>query len=316
MHIFTKTILAAGTILLPVLAQAQCYNVTAIPYNPQPQPQPNVLSVNDDWHSVAIPIGFPFCFYGASYNNVVVSSNGYLTFDGTLASTFSQWAITMAIPSTASTPKNAIMFPWQDINNTFGGVITYSTTGLAPNRKFIVSFDSIPMYSCTTSYFTGQVVLSETSNEIETHILNKPLCAQWNAGKGIHGLHNQTGMMATVVPGRNSPTQWTATNDGYLFSPSCNVCSDVSVEEPVITDDGLSVFPNPANGKLNIRFKNPPAETYEIALADCSGRTVLQFSEQNGQEQTLDISTVAPGIYMLQLVSKTGERAVKKVIVE
>jgi hypothetical protein len=67
---------------------------------------------------------------------------------------------------------------------------------------------------------THQIVLYETTNIIEIYIQNKPLCIFWNSGAAIEGIQNSTGTQAYVVPGRNYPTQWTATNDAWRFTPT------------------------------------------------------------------------------------------------
>ena len=70
----------------------------------------------DDMHDVVTPIGFDFDFYGNTYDKCVVSGNGYIIFDTTLASTGSPWVIGAAIPNPGQIPYDAIMAPWQDIN--------------------------------------------------------------------------------------------------------------------------------------------------------------------------------------------------------
>src|SRR6185436_8049043 len=57
-------------------------------------------------------------------------------------------------------------------------------------------------------------------NAIEIYIRNKPLCSSWNGGAAIEGIQNANGTVAYVVPGRNYPSQWTATNDAYRFTPN------------------------------------------------------------------------------------------------
>ena len=53
----------------------------------------------DDLHDVVVPIGFNFDFYGGTYSSCVVSGNGYITFDTTVANTGSPWSINVAIPN-------------------------------------------------------------------------------------------------------------------------------------------------------------------------------------------------------------------------
>ncbi len=175
------------------------------------------LNLTDDQMSPNVNIGFPFTFYGNTYTQCAISSNNYIQF-GVAGGGFSPWAINNPIPSLAN-PTNAIMFPWHDINPAVGGIIQYQTQGTAPNRVFIVQYCEVRMFSCTNLLFTTQNRIYEGSNRIETHITNKPICATWNNGRAIHGLHNANGTIAHVVPGRNFPSQWQTQLEGMSFIP-------------------------------------------------------------------------------------------------
>jgi gliding motility-associated-like protein len=172
----------------------------------------------DDSYSSIIPIGFNFEFFGNVYNNIVIGSNNIISFDIAAAGGYVPWSIANPIPNPTN-PLNSIMLPWQDLNPVLSGKIRWATIGDSPNRVFIVSYDSIAMFSCTNLYFSSQVHLYENCNVIETHILDKQLCSTWNGGFAIQGLHNIDGTQAVIVPGRNHPNQWIASNDGYRFTP-------------------------------------------------------------------------------------------------
>ena len=146
----------------------------------------------DDQHDIAVPIGFTFNFYGVPYTQLVVSGNGYVTFDLNQASQYSPWAINAPIPNPGNLPENAIMAPWQDINTGIGGNIYYGVTGIAPNRMFTVTWCAIPMFSCTNDLHTSQIVLYEGSDKIEMFIQDKPLCITWNTGAAVQGLVDAT----------------------------------------------------------------------------------------------------------------------------
>ncbi len=178
----------------------------------------NGINLSDDVYSQVIPIGFTFNFYGNNYSQCLISTNGYITFNTASSGGYSPWSINAPIPSSLD-PTNAIMGPWQDVNPGAGGSIVYASFGTAPNRKFVVQWDN-PMFSCTNLCFGNQIILYESSNIIETHIGNKPICSSWNTGKAIHGLQNASGTLATVVPGRNANMQWSTTMEGKRFSPS------------------------------------------------------------------------------------------------
>ena len=181
----------------------------------------------DDIFGGVIEMGFDFDFYGNTYNQVVLSSNNYLSFNTTNAGAYSGWAIGAAVPNNFDAPMNAILCPWQDIypGVNGNGTIQYATTGEAPNRVFIASFCGIPMFSCTDICYSSQIKLYETTNVIETHIAQKVLCTTWNDGAAIHALHNDNGTIAHVVTGidgieRNFPNAWTCEDDGWRFTPN------------------------------------------------------------------------------------------------
>lgn len=185
-------------------------------------------TLTDDAYSGVINIGFNFVFYGVTYSQCIISSNNYISFVLGNAGGYSAWAIPGPAPS-ASTPQLSIMCPWQDVNPGVGGQIRYQTIGVAPNRIFVVEFCNIPMFSCTGQLFTDQILLYEGCNIIETHIVSKTLCTSWNDGKAIHGL-SKNATTAHIVPGRNAPGHWTATMDGYRFTPNPSDPNDYILE--------------------------------------------------------------------------------------
>ena len=183
---------------------------------------------SDDTFGGIVDMGFNFVFYGNTYNQVVLSSNNYLSFNTANVNGYSDYTIGAAIPTNLEPEtQNGILCPWQDIypGANGNGTIQYATTGEAPNRVFIASFCGIPMFSCTDICYSSQIKLFETTNIIETHIAQKVLCTTWNGGNAIHGLHNIDGTIAHVVTGldgivRNYPNQWTCENDGWRFTPN------------------------------------------------------------------------------------------------
>jgi len=176
----------------------------------------------DDSYSNLAPIGFTFNFFGNNYTNVAISSNGYIRF-GIAGGGWSQWSIQNPSPSAAN-PTNAIYAPWADVFPGLNGqgTVRYKTIGTAPNRIFVVEYLDNPVFSASCSQFcyATQIKLFETSNVIETHIANYQTCPAWNQGRAIHGIQNAAGNIAFIVPGRNSPAQWNAQNDGYRWTPT------------------------------------------------------------------------------------------------
>src|SRR5574343_22205 len=198
--------------------QTTTYLVSQIAFAPQPTVGATNVTLTDDSQAGPFPIGFTFCFFGNSYTQFYLGSNGWISFSPGQTTAFTS----ATIPSgAASVPKNCIMGPWQDWNPGIAGgpYIRYQTLGTAPCRKLVVSWNNCPMYSCTSTYGSFQIVLYETSNIIDNVLINKPNCPSWAGGTAVQGIHNLPGTIGITVPGRNS-TQWTATNQTWRYTPN------------------------------------------------------------------------------------------------
>lgn len=200
------------------------YTTGAIPYNPYSYTTGTQVLINiDDTWTPVIPLPFCFEFFGNTYNQMVIGSNGILSFNTSLAGGFCQWQITGSSPNTSAYDQ-CIMAPYQDIDPSIGSSsdVRYQIYGTSPCREFVVSWYNVPMYSssCNSLLASSQVVLHETTNIIDIYIANKPLCSSWNAGAAIEGIVNPGATLAYITAGRNYPTQWTAVNDGQRWVPS------------------------------------------------------------------------------------------------
>ncbi|MBP6624244.1 MAG: T9SS type A sorting domain-containing protein, partial [Chitinophagaceae bacterium] len=110
-----------------------------------------------------------------------------------------------------------------------------------------------------------------------------------------------------------SPTCFTTS---ALASQNCNseLCSEMSfktteepaaeVEEnlPNIANSLVTIFPNPASNLLNIRNTHWEQAT-EYTVYNLQGAKVLKLMNPNSETQTLDISTLSKGMYILQIRS-------------
>jgi gliding motility-associated-like protein len=230
--------------------QTTNYSVTNIPFAAQTNTGATVV-LSDDSQAGPFNIGFTFCFFGSTYTQFYIGSNGWISFTGGQPTTFTS----APIPSGGATiPKNCIMGPWQDWNPGIGGQIRYQVQGTAPCRKLVVSWTNVPMFSCTNLFGTFHIVIYESTNVIENHIVNKPNCPQWAGGTAVQGLHNLAGNNAITVPGRNS-TQWTTNNNSYRYTPSGPAVTPTptwyQVGNPVAIGTGLTINVTPPAGGAN-----------------------------------------------------------------
>ena len=108
-------------------------------------------------------IGFNFTYFGISYSQFYVSSNGLVLFtsDETNIS-----GTEVAIPD-PSGPNNFIAAFWDDLVVDGTGKILYTTIGAAPNRKLIIQFTNMGFYGPPAFMGTFEVILNETTNIIQ-----------------------------------------------------------------------------------------------------------------------------------------------------
>jgi gliding motility-associated-like protein len=214
------------------VATTSSYSVAPTVYDPYPWVGANqltsIINVDDTWSGI-VSLPFTFCFYGNTFTQFVVSSNGSVSFDLTNATNNSAWATSgwgpLPVPTATSGGEfdNAILGPHHDVlpsaSTAAGANITWQVYGVAPCRAMVVSWDSIALFSCTTSEVSQQIVLYESSNIIDIFVKEKTQCTGWNGGIAYEGIQNSNGTIATAVPGRNG-TQFTCVNDGQRFTPN------------------------------------------------------------------------------------------------
>jgi subtilisin family serine protease len=110
------------------------------------------MVMGDNTFAGPFPIGFPFSYYGAQFNDVFVSSNGFLTFNSAAGS----YAMNVRIPLGAP-PNRLVAGYWDDLNPSAGGLIfRHQDTA---NGRFIVQWSGVP-HAGGGSPQTFQIILS------------------------------------------------------------------------------------------------------------------------------------------------------------
>src|SRR4051812_16490338 len=96
------------------------YTVESIAYAPPfPFTGGTVMNASaDDVWTPTLNLPFSFCFYGNNYNQILVGSNGVITFDlvNQASGGFCPWSFTGNIPSATFPIRNAIYGVYQDSN--------------------------------------------------------------------------------------------------------------------------------------------------------------------------------------------------------
>ena len=242
------------------------YAVTPIPFQQYTANLP-VLGTQDDINSNVIALPFTFDFYGINYNQIVVSTNGYIDFRYTTANQFSPWSFTQSIPDINFPVKNSILGCYNDLyNNNSQGFITYGVYGTAPYRKFVVVFNNNAHFSCSTTYSSFQMVLYESQSIIDVQLVDKQDCLNWNGGRAVTGLINLAGDIGVTPPNRNTGA-WTAYHEGWRFTRPGYSMGDYSFVKCDGNSDGFEDF-NLQVVQNDLSPSDPSAITFYLTAFD------------------------------------------------
>lgn len=78
-------------------------------------------------------------------------------------------------------------------------------------------------------------------------------------------------------------------------------------------ESGISIFPNPVNNELNIRFENDIVNC-EIKMYDLTGRLTLSQANLDLSQVVLDVSTLPNGSYILE-INSDNQKIRRKILV-
>ncbi len=199
--------------------QKQAYDSTLI-YNSGAE----LNLVRNNQYSGIIDLPFGFCFYGSTYNKIIISNNGFISFDTTLANQASNpytdpgWTLASLSPYL---PNNAIFGVKQALDYSKGGKIYYNVTGTAPCRSFVISFYKVSLLNCTETS-TSQIVLHEFTNEIDINIAEKPACSTAIFKMSVAGIINAD-RSKSLAPTDRDTGEWTAMEESWKFRPNGNL---------------------------------------------------------------------------------------------
>jgi len=160
------------------------------------------VPVSGDDDIVGITLPFSFTFYGITYNDVYISTNGFISFD---ASANHGCCNGYDLPYTGTVTYIALAHTDLYVPSTTAGdagSVFYDVTGVAPNRVFVIHYESA--YACCGAdpVVTGEIQLYETTNEIKivTSGINSP------SNNTTMGIAKGDDLTSTIISSRNDVT--------------------------------------------------------------------------------------------------------------
>ena len=323
------------------------YSVSAIAHTPPiayNEPGGNPVSVNtDDVWSPTINLPFDFCFYGQNYTTVKVGSNGALELGPAISGGVHPWSYTASVPSPNLISAGHIYGIYHDIDPTVNGTVQWYLTGVAPCRIFVVVYNDLGHFSCTSLRSTFMMVLYETTNAIDVYVAEKETCGSWNLGNAVIGIQNSTGTTGIAAPGRNTGSWTVSAPEAWRFSPNgspiyavewfegansigtgntVNVCPTTPTNytavatylacdgQAIVVEDDVLVTP-PANApNLNVSSITPATceqDNGQVSVTASGGTPGYQYSIDGLNYQASgSFSGLAIGNYTVSVQDNTG----------
>ena len=217
-----------------------------------------VVGDGDDFSHGPFSLGFSMPFYGNTFNQVNVCTNGFLSFTSTAAP-----YTNAAIPN-ADAPLNMIAPFWDDLNPNSGGTIYY----YADTSRFIVQYQDVPHYPSGNPE-TFQVIIN----------LDGSIVYQYNnivvTDGCTVGIQNATGDDGLQV----------VYNAAYLHNDLAIQFASAPIPEPWLTVSPMNGTVTPAgNSDIVVTFN-----AADLVAGDYYGSVTVAGNDNNNPSDTVDI---------------------------
>ena len=221
-------------------------------------------------------IGFNFTYYGSSWSQFYISSNGLITF-GEGSTDPSEDPI-----PTAGTPENMIAAFWDDLSIDPSGNILYTTVGAAPNRKLIIQFRNMGFYYGPVFLGTFSVILYETTNKVQTQyrLLVLPTSTAVHGGSATFGIENSDGTDGVQYAWHNSSAvtsgkaiSYTPSGSTYTLDPDAVYDGVYLTTNLTLPEPGIATLVSPADGAII-----GSAHTFQWSESSNAGSYTLKVS--------------------------------------
>ncbi|WP_316634967.1 Ig-like domain-containing protein [uncultured Flavobacterium sp.] len=175
-----------------------------------------LAATDDDAISNSVAIPFNFLFGGSAYNQMRVSSNGWLSFGNPSISNNQNYNNT----SNNAGQSKPILFPlWDDLQNRT--IPRYVVTGSAPNRIFKLEWSQQEWdFNANNDVISFQVWLYETTNVIEYYYTGG--ATPVSNGSASIGIYDSNDTFLTLNNSTTAPTAQSSTFNANINSKPAN----------------------------------------------------------------------------------------------
>ena len=283
------------------------------------------LNLTDDSHTI-IPIGFDFKFYGETYNEITIGSNGWASFlpclngDGQepgceVIDHFFNNSITFPIG-----PYGLLAPFYDDLDDNVGQEPFNVYSYLDGQNRFIVEWDDI------ANGENDDLCPDNCDRETFQMILHDPNYYPTSTGDGIiifqykefNNVDEHGVTIGIESPDKNQGVQYLfheAYHPGAINLDGGNVAIKFLVTDQLLDNDVVelptsfnikSAYPNPFNPSINIELSIDIANDATLYIVDVNGRIVNQLfsgllSSGNHFFEWVPNSDISSGVYFVKL---------------
>ena len=192
--------------------------------------------------------------------------------------------------------KEAVSGDTIDFNNTFSGLNSFVDFCVGDSCTILVEADIHPVSAVNAE--DGSISLNITAG-------NPPFTLDWNNGEETEDIENLAIGTYTVL---------ITDSLGCTGNFSFEVKLTTGISNPSDQQASVLVYPNPSNGKLNVRFENNHFVNAEVAVYDIMGRMVHpSFAVRANETTEIDLSSLQNGIYFMVLNAE-DQQVVRKIM--
>jgi len=220
-----------------------------------------LLSITDDGNVGPFAIGFPFEFYGVTFDSFRVASNGFASFTSTLGNLTND-----TIPNPPQ-PNNLLALMWDDLRSAPGGGagnIYYHRN----SERLVIEWDHVIRYGATNCPYTMEIILYPNGKIIYQYLqMGDGTCTYLN--QSTIGIENGTGTDGLEVVfnanyvHNNMAIKFSAAPSWLVFSPESGVIPAYGSDTIDVTFDATGILGGDFFGAFIINSDDPdtPVDT-------------------------------------------------------
>ncbi|RAW01259.1 S8 family serine peptidase [Pseudochryseolinea flava] len=170
----------------------------------------------------------------------------------------------------------------------------------------VVSTDDIEVaYGATLDIATSSIITDADSDDI----LSVSAVAADQSVVEIFASMNKLRFKA-LTPGETNVTITVTDQNGATASVTVKVIIKMVTEIETPIFGGVKVYPVPTADRLNVSVSRIPSSGAEAKIVDLAGK-LISITKVNQELTTIDVSSLAPGLYLMKLEGADGAHTIK-----